>query len=53
MKAHPCSRRLCVVDIRFGSPPCCKNHLYWDPAHSLHASINCEEGGKKAEREKK
>lgn len=41
----------CVVDIRFGSPPCCKNQLYWDPAHPVHASINSK-GGENREREK-
>lgn len=30
------------MDIRFGSPPCCKKQLCWDSAHSLHVSINCE-----------
>lgn len=47
MEAHLYSRRLCVVDIRFGSPPCCKNQLYWDPTHSLQVCINSDENGEK------
>lgn len=35
------------MDIRFGSPPCCKNQLYWDPAHSLQVCINSDEKGEK------
>lgn len=51
MEAHLYSIRLCVVDIRFGSPPCCKNQLYWDRAHSLHVLINCERGGQQKDKE--
>lgn len=42
MEAHLYSRSLCVVDIRFGSPLCCKKRLYWDLAPSLGVHIKTQ-----------
>lgn len=42
MEAHLYSRSLCVVDIRFGSPLCCKKRLCWDLAHSVGVHIKTQ-----------